>query len=130
MMAFNCETQPHTGYGRAGHEDFYRNEKLLTEKLSNDVLRNVIRPSRAKLRAADTRFRLDDLLVSGMLERTLHPLGQRYVVGFLHVAHRGGEDDTAKAGRPHHCAITKVFDCDREEKFLWGCHSTSWNSRI
>jgi hypothetical protein len=55
------------------YEDFYRNEKLLTEELSNDVLHNVIRPNRAKLRA----FRLDDLLVvSGMLEHVPHPLGR------------------------------------------------------
>ena len=81
------------------YEVFYRNEKLLTDVLSDDVLQNVIYPNRERLRAASSGFRLDDLLTA-MLEYAPHPLGRRYFALALHVAHRRGEDgviDAAKA---------------------------------
>jgi hypothetical protein len=81
------------------YEDFYRNENLLTGVLSDDVLRNVIRPNSARLRAVDSRCRLD-VLLTAMLEHAPHPLGRRYVAVTLHVAHQKGEDgvvDAAKA---------------------------------
>ena len=80
------------------YDDFFNNEKLQTEPLSDDVLRNVICQNSAKLRAADRRYRLDDLL-SAMLEHAPHPLGRRYVAVSLHVAHRKGEDGVVNAAK-------------------------------
>jgi hypothetical protein len=82
-----------------GFEDFFNNERLVTEVLSDDVRRNVIHPNRARLRAAESRYRLDDLLYA-MLEHAPDRLGQRYVAVSLHVAHQKGVDgivDAAKA---------------------------------
>jgi hypothetical protein len=80
------------------YEDFYRNENFRTEVLADDALRNVIRPNCARLRAADGRYRLDDLL-TGMLEHAPHPLGQRYVALSLLVAHQEGEDGVVDAAK-------------------------------
>ncbi|KAH9012724.1 hypothetical protein EDB85DRAFT_1900150 [Lactarius pseudohatsudake] len=80
-------------------QSFYDNESLLTDDLSDDALRNIIGPNSARLRKAETRYRLDDLL-SAMLEHAPHPLGRRYVAVSLHVARQMGEDgvvNTAKA---------------------------------
>ena len=57
---------------------FFHNRKLLTEALSDGVLRNVVRPNITRLRAADGWYRLDDLW-SAMLEHAPHPLWQRQV---------------------------------------------------
>jgi hypothetical protein len=76
-------------------QDSCGNERSLAEH----VLINVIRPNCARLRAADPRCRLDNLL-SAMLEHAPHPLGQRYVANCLLTAHQKGEDgvvDAAKA---------------------------------
>ena len=80
------------------YDDFLNNEKLQTEVLSDDVLRSVIRQNSAKLRAADGRYRLDDLLLA-MLEHAPHPLGRRYVAVSLHIAHRRGEDGVVNAAK-------------------------------
>jgi hypothetical protein len=79
-------------------DDFFNNENLHTEALSDDVLRNIIRQNSARLRAADGRYRLDDLL-SAMLEHAPHPLGRRYVAVSLHIAHRKGEDGVVNAAK-------------------------------
>ncbi len=78
--------------------NLYDNERLLTGVLSDDALRNIIGPNSARLRAADPRYRLDDLL-SAMLEHAPHPLGQRYVAVSLHVAHQKGEDGVVNAAK-------------------------------
>ncbi len=78
--------------------DLYDNETLLTEVLSDDALRNVIRPNSARLRAADPRYHLDDLL-SAMLEHAPHPLGRRYVAVCLHVTNQKGEDGVVNAAK-------------------------------
>jgi hypothetical protein len=81
------------------YENLYYNENFRTEVLSDDALRNIISPNRARLRAADSRCRLDDLLIA-LLEHAPHPLGQRYIALSLHVAHQEGIDgviDAAKA---------------------------------
>jgi hypothetical protein len=81
------------------YENFYNKQTLRTEILSDDVLRNIISPNRARLRAADSRCRLDDLLIA-LLEHAPHPLGQRHIALSLHVAHQKGLDgvvDAAKA---------------------------------
>ena len=80
------------------YDDFFNNENLHTEALSDDVLRNIIRQNSARLRAADGRYRLDDLL-SAMLEHAPHPLGRRYVAVSLHIAHRKGEDGVVNAAK-------------------------------
>jgi hypothetical protein len=80
------------------HQDFCDNERSLTE-LCEDVLLNVIRPNSARLRAADSRCRLDHLLTT-ILEHAPHPLGKRYVAICLLSAQQKGEDgvvDAAKA---------------------------------
>lgn len=78
--------------------DFFQNERLLTEALSDDVLVSTIRPNRARLRAADPKYRLDDLLIA-MLKHAPHPLGKRYVAVCLHIAHRKGVDGVVDAAR-------------------------------
>ena len=57
------------------YDDFFHKERLLTEALSDGVLRNVVRPSSPRLRVADDRCRLDNLL-SAMLEHAPHILGR------------------------------------------------------
>jgi hypothetical protein len=80
------------------HEYFDRKLVDNVPSLLNDVLHNVIRPNSARLRAADTRYRLDDLL-SAMLEHAPHPSGQRYVAVSLYVAHQKGEDGVVNAAK-------------------------------
>ncbi|KAH9026718.1 hypothetical protein EDB83DRAFT_1926692 [Lactarius deliciosus] len=77
-------------------QSFYDNESLLTDDLSDDALRNIIGPNRTRLREAETRYRLDDLL-SAMLEHAPHPLGRRYVAVSLHVAREDGVVNAAKS---------------------------------
>jgi hypothetical protein len=79
-------------------QELFENESLLTEALSDDALRDIIRPNRTRLRAADSRYRLDDLL-SAMLEHAPHPLGRRYVAVSLHVAYRKGPDGVVNAAK-------------------------------
>ncbi|KAH8995216.1 hypothetical protein EDB86DRAFT_2829534 [Lactarius hatsudake] len=79
-------------------QSFYDNESLLTDDLSDDALRNIIGPNSARLREAETRYRLDDLL-SAMLEHAPHPLGRRYVAVSLHVARQKGEDGVVNAAK-------------------------------
>ncbi|KAH9168291.1 hypothetical protein EDB89DRAFT_2074117 [Lactarius sanguifluus] len=79
-------------------QSFYDNESLLTDDLSDDALRNIIGPNSARLREAETRYRLDDLL-SAMLEHAPHPLGRRYVAVTLHVARQKGEDGVVNAAK-------------------------------
>jgi len=79
------------------YQSFYDGE-MLTEVLSDEALRNIIRPNSARLREADRRYRLDDLL-SAMLEHAPHPLGQRYVAICLHIAHQKGEDGVVNAAK-------------------------------
>jgi hypothetical protein len=43
------------------YEVLFANEDFQTEGLSDDALHGIIRPNREKLRAADGRYRLDDL---------------------------------------------------------------------
>jgi len=81
-----------------GFQDLYNNDRLRTEVLSDDALCNIIRPNSARLRAADPRCRLDDLL-SAMLKHAPHLLGQRYVAVYLHVAHQKGEDGVVNAAK-------------------------------
>ena len=80
------------------YEDFFANEELLTEVLSDDALHNIIRPNSERLRAADGRYRLDDLLYA-MLKHAPHPLGQRYVAICLHIAHQKSEDGVVNAAK-------------------------------
>ncbi|KAH8993395.1 hypothetical protein EDB92DRAFT_398703 [Lactarius akahatsu] len=77
-------------------QHLYDNERLLTGDLSDEALRSIIGPNRTRLREAETRCRLDDLL-SAMLEHAPHPLGRRYVAVSLHVAREDGVVDAAKA---------------------------------
>ncbi len=82
-------------------EDFqtdFENSSLLTDVLCNDVLRNIIRPNMGRLRAADQRCRLDDLLTA-MLECAPHPLGRQYVAVCLHIAHQKGVDEAVNAAK-------------------------------
>ena len=77
----------------------YENDEVATDVLSNNILTNVIGANHEKLRAAERRYRIDDLL-SGMIIHAPHPLGQRYVAVSIHIAHKKGEDvviDLAKA---------------------------------
>ena len=80
------------------YEDFFAKEELLTEVLSDDTLHNIIRPNSERLRAADGRYRLDDLLYA-MLKHVPHPLGRRYVAICLHIAHQKGEDSVVNAAK-------------------------------
>jgi hypothetical protein len=92
--------------------DFFQNERLLTEALSDDVLVSTIRPNRARLRAADPKYRLDDLLIA-MLKHAPHPLGKRYVAVCLHIAHRKGVDGVVDAARAwlHNLILPSLFSC-------------------
>ena len=76
----------------------FANENFLTEELSNDTLDSIIRPNREKLRAADGRYRLDDLL-HAMLTHAPHPSGRRYVAVCLHIAHQKGEEGVINAAK-------------------------------
>jgi hypothetical protein len=58
-------------------QNFYHNEGLLTEALSDDVLRNVIHPNKTRLRAR-------------------HAAEKRYVAFCLRIAHQKGEDGSQK----------------------------------
>lgn len=80
------------------YHEFYNDEKLPTNVLSDDVLRKDIRPNSAKLRAADKRYRLDHLL-SGMLEYAPDPSGKRYVAVCLHIAQGKGEAGVVNAAK-------------------------------
>ena len=80
------------------YEDFFAKEELLTEVLSDDALHNIIRPNSERLRVADGRYRLDDLLYA-MLKHVPHPLGQRYVAICLHIAHQKGKDGVVNAAK-------------------------------
>jgi hypothetical protein len=80
------------------YHDFYNNEMLQTDVLSDDVLRKVIRPNSARLRAADTRYRLDHLL-SAMLEHAPDLSGKRYVAVCLHIAQEKGEAGVVNAAK-------------------------------
>ena len=73
-------------------------DNFLTEGLSHDALNSIIRPNREKLRAADSRYRLDDLL-DAMLKYAPHPKGRRYVAVCLHVAHQKGEEGVVNAAK-------------------------------
>jgi len=78
--------------------EFYENENLDTDILSEDVMINVIHPNRDRLRAVDGRYRLDKLL-SAMLEYAPHPLGRRYVAIALHIAMGKGGDAVVEAAK-------------------------------
>ena len=87
------------------YQSFYANEALLTEALSDDALPNIIRPNlganSTRLRAADNRYHLDDLLYA-ILGHAQQPSGECYVAICLHIAHQRREDgivDAAKAWR-------------------------------
>jgi hypothetical protein len=80
------------------YEDLFAKEGLLTEVVSGDALHNIIRPNSERLRAADGRYRLDDLLYA-MLKHAPHPLGRRYVAICLHIAHQKGEDGVVNAAK-------------------------------
>jgi hypothetical protein len=80
------------------YQDFYDNERLLTEVLSEDAERNIIGPNSARLQQAEPRYRLDKLLYA-MLKHAPHPLGKRYFAVCLHVAHQKGEDGVVNAAK-------------------------------
>jgi hypothetical protein len=80
------------------YEDIFAQESLTTEVLSEDALNKIIRPNSERLRAADGRYRLDDLLYA-MLEHAPHPSGKRYVAICLHIAHQKGEDGVVNAAK-------------------------------
>ncbi|KAN0132173.1 hypothetical protein V8E53_009939 [Lactarius tabidus] len=80
------------------YEDIFAQESLPTEVLSEDALNKIIRPNSERLRAADGRYRLDDLLYA-MLEHAPHPSGKRYVAICLHIAHQKGEDGVVNAAK-------------------------------
>ncbi|KAH9033502.1 hypothetical protein EDB85DRAFT_1951170, partial [Lactarius pseudohatsudake] len=75
----------------------HKNETLLTDVLIDEA-RNIIGKNRARLREADSRYRLDDLL-SAMLLHAPNSLGQRYVAICLHIAHQKGEDGVVNAAK-------------------------------
>jgi hypothetical protein len=62
----------------------YDNDNLNTGSLVQDTLKNIIGPNTEKLREADKRYRLHELL-SAMLLHAPNPLGQRYVAMCLHI---------------------------------------------
>jgi hypothetical protein len=78
--------------------DFYDNERLVTGVLVQKVQDNIIGPNSEKLREADKRYRLHDLL-SAMLLHAPNSLGQRYVAVCLHIAHQKGEDGLVDAAK-------------------------------
>jgi lipopolysaccharide biosynthesis protein len=77
---------------------FYENDNLNTGALVQDALKNIIGPNTEKLREADKRYRLHDLL-SAMLLHAPKPLGQRYVAVCLHIVHQQGEDGVVNAAK-------------------------------
>ncbi|KAH9059036.1 hypothetical protein EDB87DRAFT_836873 [Lactarius vividus] len=79
-------------------KDVYENENLLTEVLSDEALRGIIDRNRVRLREADNRYRLDDLL-SAMLQHAPHSSGRRYVAVCLRIAHQKGEDGVVNAAK-------------------------------
>ena len=83
--------------------DVYDDANIETGTLVQDALDHIIGPNIEKLRAADKRYRLDNLL-SAMLLHAPEPSGQRYVAICLHIAHGKGEDgifNAAKAWLDH-----------------------------
>ncbi|KAJ6621954.1 hypothetical protein B0H10DRAFT_2214770 [Mycena sp. CBHHK59/15] len=79
--------------------EFFDNGSLSTVELAEDLLRNVIRPNKARLRESDARYHLDELL-AGMLQEAPDPSGKRYAAVALHIAHGKGPEavvDVAKA---------------------------------
>ena len=93
-----CTAYPMSPYTSEEYNDFYCNENLQTDVLSEHVVHNIIDPNRAMLHAADNRYHLDNLLYA-MLEDAPHPLGQRYVAVTLHIAHQQGEDSVVNAAK-------------------------------
>ena len=77
------------------YKALFANENFLTE---DDTLDSIIRPNREKLRAADSRYRLDDLL-HAMLKHAPHPSGRRYVAVCLHIARQKGADGVVNAAK-------------------------------
>ncbi|KAH9020419.1 hypothetical protein EDB84DRAFT_567649 [Lactarius hengduanensis] len=75
----------------------YENETIPTDVLIDEA-RNIIGKNRARLREAEHRYRLDDLL-SAMLLHAPNSLGQRYVAICLHIAHEKGEDGVVNAAK-------------------------------
>ena len=73
----------------------FAKESFLTE---DDTLDSIIRPNRAKLRAADGRYRLDDLL-HAMWKHAPHPSGRRYVAVCLHISRQKGADGVVNAAK-------------------------------
>ena len=80
------------------YDDVFAQENLPTEVLYEDALNKIIRPNSEKLRAADGRYRLDDLLYA-MLQHAPHSSGRRYVAICLHIAYQKGEDDVVNAAK-------------------------------
>ncbi|KAH9051153.1 hypothetical protein EDB83DRAFT_2627678 [Lactarius deliciosus] len=80
------------------YQDLYDNNRLLSGALSDGALRNIIHPNGARLRAADSQYRLGDLLCA-MLEHAPHLLGRRYVAVCLHVANQMGEDEVVNIAK-------------------------------
>lgn len=78
--------------------DFYDNTRLSNEALVQEALDDIIDPNMTRLRDADKRYRLHDLL-SAMLLHAPTPLGQRYVAVCLHIAHQKGEDGIVNAAK-------------------------------
>ena len=79
------------------YEDMFQ-ESLLTDVLYEDALNKIILPNSERLRAADGRFRLEDLLYA-MLKHAPHSSGRRYVAICLHIAHQKGEDGVVNAAK-------------------------------
>ncbi|KAH8997209.1 hypothetical protein EDB86DRAFT_937136 [Lactarius hatsudake] len=75
----------------------YENKTISTDVLIDEA-RNIIGKNRARLREAEHRYRLDDLL-SAMLLHAPNSLGQRYVAICLHIAHEKGEDGVVNAAK-------------------------------
>lgn len=69
--------------------DLFDKANLATNTPTADVLAKVMKQNRERLPAANSLYRLDDLL-SATLHHAPHPLGQRYVVVALHIANRKG----------------------------------------
>ncbi|KAH8992899.1 hypothetical protein EDB92DRAFT_1855517, partial [Lactarius akahatsu] len=75
----------------------YENDTIPTDVLIDEA-RNIIGNNCARLREAEHRYRLDDLL-SAMLLHAPNFLGQRYVAICLHIAHQKGEDGVVNAAK-------------------------------
>ena len=80
------------------YEDIFSQEDLPTEVLYEDALNKIIRPISERLRAADSRYGLDELLYA-MLKHAPHSSGRRYVAICLHIAHQKGEDGVVNAAK-------------------------------